>query len=1148
MTGEAETLDKKYCPYCMAPAGEGHTCPKCGRALADYMPQPHHLQPGTVLADRYAVGGVLGEGGFGITYIGLDRRLETRVAVKEYYPRDKVSRDATVSVVVTSPIGPQAKSYEKGKQRFLKEAQIMARMVKQPAIVTVQDFFEANNTAYIVMEYVDGVTLKTMTERRGHIPPGELLPLIEPIFGALATLHKTGLIHRDISPDNIMVEDGRARLLDFGCAREAEGSETQTVTLKHGYAPMEQYGQKGQGPWTDVYALSATIYYCLTGVVPPRAPDRLVEDTLMLPIKLGAALTETEEKALLRGMNAAPQGRLQSMEDLHDALYDGLFPEEKEELRRREEQAREKKRLEEERRRAAEEKKRQEQEARQQKQQEKQQKQQQKRSGRRTGLWAVLSLAAVALVAGVLGFLSWRDSHPDSAVHDPGSGKALKENTFDNAQTIAAGVYGRDDLESLMESDGVKAVALEAGAVLDLNAGGSGEYVLPKPLLVREGAALRANHLRVPDGSALQVDGTLDCRGLITLEGSGTRLYVNETGGLTGEGQDCAVILMDDGQNLALADSGLLGRMGTHVQITPRKPENAVSVTAVEDLAAAVASGKPISIDQSISLPADYTFDCAYVWVSEGVTVRVRGRDSGGESTLCFESYGDGHCTLVNCGTIRAAIWADDDTVIYNYGSIEPFDSHTEGYYLEGGVLLLNFGDLEQDLFARIWDDGLLLNTGTVTARDMYMVGADMVNLGRLLLPEMSEASGMDHAALLGTEWDSVLYNSGTIVCERGSELDLYGWTVNDGGTIDIQDGLGYGAGSIYNMNGSVTVGGESWPAGVVYGPGTARLATDSLASFQTDSQAGLIPADCTVVESADALWASAAAGEKGRVVRDIELNQRLVVAGTLYICGKVTAPSVTVSGGQVYICGGGSLVTDDLRLEADSGTGWFAKLSVSGGGSLKVTETLEAESSALFAAGGSIDLTGAQVSLRDRACFIPMRADSLAMNSAQVTAASRSLFMTPMSEAFSARDMTISAEDSTVRLLGEVRLNGADIDLTVSGPDQESILEVAGRSAVFQDSQISSASEGCTIVLRPARLELAGSALYNAGYASIDGWLERTITMDRQSHITNAGYMDWTEAEETDVKLPVLNRGELHYHGDGQLVEVVGEHAIYDE
>ena len=308
--------EKAYCPYCMAQVNPGESCSQCGLTAGTYTPAPHHLPPQTALMDRYLIGRVLGEGGFGITYIGCDLRLELRVAIKEYYPATLVSRRAEESLCVRPYAGMEG-SFEKGRLRFLTEARAMAKMDKTPEIVSVRDFFEENNTAYIVMEYLDGTTFKELVRQKGgRIEAEELLRLIEPLFGALSAMHEKGLIHRDISPDNLMLEHGAVRLLDFGCARESlAGNETMTITLKHGYAPIEQYQRKGQGPWTDVYALSATIYYCLTGKVPPQALDRMVEDELISPRKLGVRITAQQERALLRGMSLRQHQRFRSMEE-----------------------------------------------------------------------------------------------------------------------------------------------------------------------------------------------------------------------------------------------------------------------------------------------------------------------------------------------------------------------------------------------------------------------------------------------------------------------------------------------------------------------------------------------------------------------------------------------------------------------------------------------------------------------------------------------------------------------------------------------------------------------------------------------------------------------------------------------------------------
>ena len=318
-------MDQKYCPYCMTPVKPGEPCPGCGLTEGSYHPQSHHLPPGTVLAGRYLLGRVLGEGGFGITYIGCDTRLELRVAVKEYFPGNHVARNCAASLAVTCYEGVAGRGFEKGRERFIREARTMAKMDKTPQIVAVRDFFQENNTAYIVMEYVDGTTFKELVAQKGgRLSTGELLPMVEPLFGALDTMHQQGLIHRDISPDNLMLENGMVRLLDFGCARESEkGNETMTIVLKQGYSPVEQYQHKGQGPWTDVYSLAATMYYCLTGTTPPQALDRICDDELIPPRKLGADLTREQERALLFGMGLQPTRRFRSVREFYAAMYQG---------------------------------------------------------------------------------------------------------------------------------------------------------------------------------------------------------------------------------------------------------------------------------------------------------------------------------------------------------------------------------------------------------------------------------------------------------------------------------------------------------------------------------------------------------------------------------------------------------------------------------------------------------------------------------------------------------------------------------------------------------------------------------------------------------------------------------------------------------
>lgn len=300
----------EFCPHCMRPA-EGEICPHCNKQLS--WENPGHLLPvGTVLTGgsrehSYRIGACLGQGGFGVTYVGMELETERRTAIKEYFPTRCARRGSDGQV---EPMNGQDAVFEGGRYSFLQEARMLSNLEGMPSVVQGLDYLEVNNTAYLVMEFLDGTPLYRMVNDRGRILAEDLLPRMRPLLHDLGRLHEAGVIHRDISPDNVMwMKDGTLKLLDFGCARSMEDGKSMTVALKQGFAPIEQYRTRGQGPWTDVYGLAATIYYCLTGVVPQPSPDRLMDDALASPVSLGAALTPEEEQALLWGMTVGPKQR-----------------------------------------------------------------------------------------------------------------------------------------------------------------------------------------------------------------------------------------------------------------------------------------------------------------------------------------------------------------------------------------------------------------------------------------------------------------------------------------------------------------------------------------------------------------------------------------------------------------------------------------------------------------------------------------------------------------------------------------------------------------------------------------------------------------------------------------------------------------------
>ena len=285
------------------------------------------LRKGTRLIGRYTIEGVLGQGGFGITYLGMDELHKKKVAIKEFFPQGIVTRNIEYEDTVTVTLVGEKENYDKGKERFLKEAQTMAMFSKDKGIVKALDFFEINNTAYIVMEYLEGVTLKQYLRENERIDAEDLVELLVPLIEALDEIHSQGLIHRDISPDNIMVlPDGRIKLMDFGAARDYTefGEKSLSIVLKPGYAPPEQYQTHGvQGPWTDIYALCATMYKCITGENPPDAIERVMDDHLKKISAFGIPVLPQIEEAIIKGMSVAANDRYQNVGDFCEDLYGG---------------------------------------------------------------------------------------------------------------------------------------------------------------------------------------------------------------------------------------------------------------------------------------------------------------------------------------------------------------------------------------------------------------------------------------------------------------------------------------------------------------------------------------------------------------------------------------------------------------------------------------------------------------------------------------------------------------------------------------------------------------------------------------------------------------------------------------------------------
>ena len=272
------------------------------------------LKTGLML-DDYRIEDVLGHGGFGITYLAEDVKLEKKVAIKEYLPVGLAIRDSADTV---QPQSSEAESdYRFGLEQFLREAKTLAKF-HHPNIVQVLRFFEANGTAYIVMNFVEGESLHDRMRKRKKIDEKELLSLILPLLDGLEKVHETGFLHRDIKPGNIFVaKEGAPMLLDFGAARAAMKDKGRSLTaiVTRGYAPIEQYSSRGnQGPWTDIYALAGVLYEIVTGSDPLEATDRVMEDPQISAVVAGKKrLSETILRAIDHALAVRPEDRPQTI-------------------------------------------------------------------------------------------------------------------------------------------------------------------------------------------------------------------------------------------------------------------------------------------------------------------------------------------------------------------------------------------------------------------------------------------------------------------------------------------------------------------------------------------------------------------------------------------------------------------------------------------------------------------------------------------------------------------------------------------------------------------------------------------------------------------------------------------------------------------
>lgn len=313
-----------YCMGCMHKLDWDGRCHYCGFDERNYK-KDQQLGLHTRLKNgEYMIGRQLGQGGFGITYIGMDTTLLQTVAIKEYFPFGAVRRNNRNEIELYDE--KYRKDYEKGLESFLCEGRILARFSNLTAVVGVKNFFHENNTAYLVMDYVEGLSVREYVKNYGVLSPDRTLFLVQQVIADMQMIHHKQVLHRDVSADNLIItHNGSLKLIDFGATRQefTKNQYTGTILCKQGYSAIEQYSTgRNQGPWTDIYGLCASIYFMLTGVVPDSAPDRIQNDCVRSLVQMDEiAMPKVQKEAIMKGLAVEVEHRYHTMAELYAALY-----------------------------------------------------------------------------------------------------------------------------------------------------------------------------------------------------------------------------------------------------------------------------------------------------------------------------------------------------------------------------------------------------------------------------------------------------------------------------------------------------------------------------------------------------------------------------------------------------------------------------------------------------------------------------------------------------------------------------------------------------------------------------------------------------------------------------------------------------------
>lgn len=810
-----------------------------------------------MLHARYLIGDALGFGGFAITYRALDTNSQTTVAIKEYFPKSGCEREADSNRIYCTE---DPDFFQKNKERLLREAQTLEQLCDMDEVVRILDSFEENGTAYIVMEYVEGRTLSSYVKEQGAFEWEALAPIMRLIINALIHIHERGLIHRDLSPENIMLlVDGSVKLLDFGAVKEV-GTSVQVgdaltrateAIVKKGFAPIEQYQNWGNlGPWTDVYGLCATIYFCLTEKKMPDAMDRVLgveeygADTDMDDCTEQTARERdaAERKIPLHVREAVERGtqiritdRLRSMEELYELLF-------ADETRGRENG-----------------------------------KERKQRKWR--GMLIGVCLVAAVIVSGVFYFF---ESHYMNYTLRPG-----------------------EDIQACMDKPYVKSIIIPSGVKSETDS-----LLINKRIEIREGGVLTVGLMTIADEGSIRVDGMLVIENsVVRITREGCCVELGECGSLVRN--ENTLFLVKNNEAFLHAEGEEGPDLFTCRMINWDEEAlfaDAVSVTSYEELKAEVESGnggRAISIDADIDIPENIGF-AVPIRVSEGVTVH------GSIGEIWFYVGGSG--LLVNHGVFNVGLIVDDVPVV-NYGRMEMgTPGYWESFRIRGDCVFVNTGTVDLHLGASLWDNSSLYNLGEMNSYDLSMMGGCLLNFGNLQVCG-NENNGFNISK------ESILYQRGTMRILPSMQVYNYSCIENTGKIIVENNALFASALLINNgyfeADNGVRLGDFS---GVYFGDGeynlTGVVGSSNVTRCQGDSAVFVSTQEQLTEALSDESILAVFADKEMIITSNINVEKPLFLYGGLVM---QNGAQLLLNGGELFLMKEAEIFDAELCLQNSS-------------------------------------------------------------------------------------------------------------------------------------------------------------------------------------------------------------------------------------